>query len=247
MTHDHALRELNAAYAAGRISDDDYAAADAAIRARMPRSSPRTGAVQLGHLRSVFPPKRLQRSPDRLRSMERRRTIAASGPMPPALACRFTVGQLAALGVVADQLARYGSCVLTVAEIAARAGVSHRLVQDAVRLAEGDGLVRVEERRQQGARNLPNKVTILSRDWAAWLRRRGRGGGCRNAHPTNTKDLSPVAAGSTGTVIKASESVRVGSVAGPAQIRERTPSPGGAASPLESALARFRAVIDPES
>ena len=52
---------------------------------------------------SHFPPKRrASRSPDRRASIERRRKLAASGPMPPQLACRFTTGELAALRIIAD-------------------------------------------------------------------------------------------------------------------------------------------------
>jgi len=43
--------------------------------------------------------------------------------MPPALAAKFTQGELAVLRIVADEVRRTGSCVRTVAEIAARAGV----------------------------------------------------------------------------------------------------------------------------
>ena len=52
---------------------------------------------------SHFPPKRkAARSPNRRASIERRRTLAASGPMPPQLASQFTTGELAALRIVAD-------------------------------------------------------------------------------------------------------------------------------------------------
>ena len=45
---------------------------------------------------SHFPAKRKQQcSPDRRASIERRRTLAASGPMPPRLASQFTTGELA--------------------------------------------------------------------------------------------------------------------------------------------------------
>ncbi|ACA21212.1 hypothetical protein M446_6979 (plasmid) [Methylobacterium sp. 4-46] len=172
MNHDQELRDLARAYADGRITEAEYEKADAAIRARMPaRRAPAT-VVPLGRLRTLFPPKRRCRSPDRLKTLERRRTIAFSGPLPPATAARFTTGQLAVLGIVGDEIAANGDCTLTVGEIAARAGVSHRLAQDAIRLAELDGLVRIEERRRRGDRNLPNRVTVLSREWSAWLKRR---------------------------------------------------------------------------
>lgn len=173
------------AHAAGHLEDE--AAQDLAelIQARKMAGRAGAGPVQLGRLTSIFPAKRRQVAPDRAASITRRRTIAASGPLPPTLAARFTVGQLAVLGVVGDELAAHGECTLTVGEIAARAGVSHRLAQGAIRLAEGDGLVVVVERRRKGDINLPNVVRLLSREWRAWLARRG-GRGCRTVRPTDS-------------------------------------------------------------
>lgn len=129
-------------------------------------------------------------------AIERRRRLACSGPMPPALASRFTAGQLAVLRVVGDEMARNGACGLCIDAIAARAGVSRRLAQAAIRLAEGDGLLTIQERRHQGRKNDPNVVRIISREWVAWLRRGGRsaapglwgGIGCKNLHPTDKGD-----------------------------------------------------------
>jgi hypothetical protein len=190
------LTEINGAIwkalKAGALSEDDAGRLSEAIHARKTlakaTTGPVTGAAPLGRLKSIFPPKRRQRSPDKAASLERRRTIAASGPLPPALAARYTTGQLAVLGVVGDEIAARGECLLTVGEIAARAGVSHRLAQTAVRLAEADGLLVVLERRRKGDVNLSNVVRILSREWKAWLARRG-GRGCRSSRPTDSKAL----------------------------------------------------------
>jgi len=57
--------------------------------------------------------------------------------MPPALASRFTTGQLAVLRIVGDDVARNGACGLPIDAIAARAGVCRSLAQAAIRLAEG--------------------------------------------------------------------------------------------------------------
>ena len=57
--------------------------------------------------------------------------------------------------------------------IAARAGVCRRLAQGTLRLAAGDGLLTIEERRHQGRKNSPNLVRIISREWQAWIRRGG--------------------------------------------------------------------------
>ena len=105
--------------------------------------------IPLGRV-TLFPPKRLQRAPERSVAIERRRRLACSGPMPPALASRFTTGQLAVLRIVGDEMARNGACGLCIDAIAARAGVCRRLAQGAIRLAEGDGLLTIQERRHQG-------------------------------------------------------------------------------------------------
>lgn len=139
--------------------------------------------------RSIFPPRRYQRSPDRAASQERRKKLAASGPMPPHLAMRFTVGQLAVLGIVADEVTAEDACTLCVDAIAARAGVSRRLAQTSLRLAEGDGLLRIRERPRKGQPHDTNSIVILNQDWRAWVQRRNRGategGGCRNVHPSD--------------------------------------------------------------
>ncbi|MCJ2085832.1 hypothetical protein MKK88_07475 [Methylobacterium sp. E-005] len=80
--------------------------------------------------------------------------------------------------------------------IAARAGVCRRLAQAAIRLAEGDGLLTIQERRHQGRKSDPNVVRIISREWLQWLRRSWRsaapallgGIGCKTMHPTDRGD-----------------------------------------------------------
>ena len=151
--------------------------------------------ISLGRV-TLFPAKRLQRAPERSMAIERRRRLAFSGPMPPALGSRFTTGQLSVLRIVGDEVARNGACGLCIDAIAARAGVSRRLAQAAIRLAEGDGLLTIQERRHQGRKNDPNVVRIISREWLQWLRRGGRsaapallgGIGCKSLHPTDKGD-----------------------------------------------------------
>jgi hypothetical protein len=116
---------------------------------------------------SLFPHRR---SPDRQRSLERRRRLAASGPMPPMLAAKFTTGRLSTMRIVGDEVRRKGRCTACVDEIAARAGVCRRLAQAALREAEDLGLVHIQERRLTGTRNDSNVVTIISMEWLAWLR-----------------------------------------------------------------------------
>src|SRR5215203_287900 len=94
--------------------------------------------------------------PLRALAIARRRHLAASGPMPPALAARFTVSELAVLKIVSDEIRQHGTCFCTVAEIAARAGTSRTKVQDAIRQAARLGLLTVQERRREGQKNPPN-------------------------------------------------------------------------------------------
>src|SRR5215212_4209246 len=116
--------------------------------------------------------------------------------MPPALACKFTVGELAVLRIVGDEVRQHGQCARCVDEIAARAGVCRRMVQAALREAARLGLLTIEERRREGRRNLPNVVRIVSKEWTAWLARGGRSSrpavepliGCKQIHPTAKTD-----------------------------------------------------------
>src|SRR5215203_3974053 len=91
--------------------------------------------------------------------------------MPPALACKFTVSELAVLRIVGDEVRQHGHCGRCVDEIAARAGVCRSMVKNAIRTAARLGLLTVEERRRKGRRNLPNVVRIVSKEWTVWLAR----------------------------------------------------------------------------
>lgn len=198
-------REVWRLHGAGQLDDDQAQALAEAIHARKAARTAaraeRAGPVPLGRLTSIFPPKPRQRPRDRSQSVERRRTVAASSPLPPAMAARYTVGELATLGIVADELAAKGRCVLTIAEIAARAGVSHRLAQGALRLAERLGLLVIEARPQKGRKHLPNLIRCLCREWAAWLAKR-RPPGCRNPRPTGKEGFSSSEKGPVGIEAK---------------------------------------------
>ena len=113
--------------------------------------------------------------------------------MPPALACKFTVSELAVLHIIGDEVRQHGHCDRCVDEIAARAGVCRRMVQTTLREGARLGLLTIEERRREGRRNLPNVVRIVSKEWTAWLARGGRSSrpavepltGCKKLHPTD--------------------------------------------------------------
>jgi hypothetical protein len=115
---------------------------------------------------------RPQRSPDKQKSYERRHRLAFSGPLPPHLAARFTVGQMACLRVVGDEHRAKGCCDLSLDEIAARAGVCRKTGQRAMWAAREQTLIAIEERRPRGRRkHLPNVVRITSAEWLSWLSR----------------------------------------------------------------------------
>lgn len=194
---DSLSRTIWQAHAAETVTDSEAQGLAEALHTR--RATIREAVVPIGiplGRVTLFPPKRLQRAPERSVAIERRRRLACSGPMPPALASRFTTGQLAVLRVVGDEMARVGACGLCIDAIAARAGVCRRLAQAAIRLAEGDGLLTIQERRHQGRKSDPNVVRIISREWLQWLRRGGRSAapallgsiGCKTMHPTDKGD-----------------------------------------------------------
>src|SRR4051812_41492787 len=81
--------------------------------------------------------------------------------MPPALACKFTVSELAVLRIIGDEVRQHRQCDRCVDELAARAGVCRRMVKNAIREAARLGLLTVEERRREGRRNLPNIVRTV--------------------------------------------------------------------------------------
>ena len=205
-TLDGFARAIWADWGAGRLTDEQASALAETLEGRkrevrgidtVASRVPQVAEVarKQGRL-SHFPPKRkAARPPDRRASIERRRTLAASGPMPPQLASQFTTGELAALRIVADAVRDRGACILTLGEIAARAGVCVTTARNALRTAAREGLVTIEERRRDKRPNLANVVRVISREWKLWIERgpkrtsQGRpvvaeGGGCKKTGAT---------------------------------------------------------------
>src|SRR3954464_3765907 len=195
---DHLSRAIWQSHAAGAVADDH--AQQLAERLHARRSVLRGDLKPVGippGRPSIFPPRRPQRAPQHPVAIARRRHLAASGPMPPALACKFTVSELAVLRIVGDEVRLHGCCDRCVDEIAARAGVCRRMVQNALREAARLGLLTIEERRREGRRNLPNVIRIVSKEWMGWLTRGGRSSyppaepqaepliGCKKLRPTD--------------------------------------------------------------
>src|SRR4051794_28596116 len=194
---DHLSRAIWQSLAAGAVGDDDAQGLAERLHARrsLIRGDLKPVGIPVGRP-SIFPPRRLQRAPQRPVAIARRRHLAASGPMPPALACKFTVSELAVLRIIGDEVRQHGHCARCVDEIAARAGVCRRMVQNAIREAARLGLLTVQERRREGRRNLPNVVRIVSKEWTVWLARGGRSSrpsaepltGCKKMRPTDRTD-----------------------------------------------------------
>jgi hypothetical protein len=180
---DELSRQLWQGHGLGALGDQEAQILAERLHGR--RSAIREGIRPVGlpaGRASLFPPRRSLRSPDRAASLERRRLLACSGPLPPQLAARFTEGQRAVLRIVGDEVAAKGVCGLCIDQIAARAGVCRRLAQGAIRLAEGDGLLTIEERRHEGRKNSPNLVRIIQACHSRLMMRRGgRAGGA--SHP----------------------------------------------------------------
>ena len=195
---DYLSRQLWQAHAAGHIRDDD--AQRLAERLHERRNPPQTAQGALFRFPgnpagapaqnawTAFPRRIEQRSPDCQASIQRRRRLAASGPMPPAMAAAFTVGELAVLRIVGDEVTAKGTCDRSLAEIAARAGVCRKLAQLTLRMAARDGLVAIERRPRPGRKNLSNVVRIISAEWSAWLK---RGAGLRSRQLQGEKNVTP--------------------------------------------------------
>src|ERR1051325_8562836 len=191
---DHLSRSIWQGLAAGAVADDDAQSLAERLHARrgVLRGEIKPVGIPPGRP-SLFPPRRPQRAPQRPVAIARRRHLAASGPMPPALACKFTVSELAVLRIVGDEVRLHGCCDRCVDELAARAGVCRSMVKTAIRTAARLGLLTVEERRREGRRNLPNVVRIVSKEWTTWLARGGRSScpaaealiGCKKRRPTD--------------------------------------------------------------
>ena len=168
---DHLSRAIWQAHGARAVGDDDAQLLAEHLHARRTvlRGEIKPVGIPPGRP-SIFPPRRPQRAPVRAVAIARRRHLAASGPMPPALASKFTVSELAVLRIVGDEVSGQGACGLTLAEIAARAGVCRRMAQSALREAaaprahHGPGAPArgAEEPAQRRPRRLPRVAAVAA-------------------------------------------------------------------------------------
>lgn len=126
---------------------------------------------------------RQKRVYDRAKSRRRKRMMGGDGRLPNTIRSWFTEGERSVLSVIADEIKRRGKCELMVEKLAARAGVSVRLVQYTLATASWRSaqvvslpvedrsplLIHVEYRPRKGGKSLPNVITIISREWINWL------------------------------------------------------------------------------
>ena len=177
---DEAVKAMWGHHFAGALSEAEAETLDEAARARREALQPRRYACVTKPRAAPssaprYPARRPQRSPDRQASIERRRRLVASGPLPPALAARFTWGEQAVMRIIGDDCRAKGFCDLHIDAIAARAGVHRTTAQNALREAQGRGevsgtpIITVQERRRPGQRSLTNIVRVVSREWRNWL------------------------------------------------------------------------------
>jgi hypothetical protein len=174
---DEIAREVWRGLARGSFSEAEAEQLSGAIEGR--RADHKARVAQGGSRVSLGPSKGPCRSPDRQRSLERRRGLAASGVVPWRIASAFTTAEIAVLAVIGRACKARGSCELPIDAIAAMAGCSRTSVQNALRAAKALGLISVTERRHKGRPSEFNVIKIISLEWQGWLKLGGSAQGGR--------------------------------------------------------------------
>ena len=148
------------AWAEQQLEDDDAARIAAAVTARK------------ATLRAVRIPAAPRPAPQRQRSksIERRRRLAASGMLPPAIAASFTTSEAAVLAVVLREIKSKGSCALALDHLAALAGTCRTTARNALATARRLRLIEIKYRPRPGRRSETNVITLLSAELISWAR-----------------------------------------------------------------------------
>jgi hypothetical protein len=176
---DEISRAIWVGLARATFSEHEAEGLSGALEARRAFLKARAANPASGLLRASKRPSSRCTSPDRRRSLERRRAVAASGVLPPKIACHFTLGEQAVLSIIGQTVKAAGRCILPLDAIAAKAGVCRSTAQNALRAAKTLGIIVVTERRFRGRASDFNIVEVSSREWIVWLRLGGtaqRGG-----------------------------------------------------------------------
>jgi len=202
---DGIIRDMWVDHTNGLLADNEMEILDEAARARREAIQERRQAARPGPVRRPGNApwgraRRRQRSPDKQASIERRRRLVASGPLPPPLAARFTWGEIAVMRIIGDECRAHGCCTLHIDAIAARAGVHRTTVQNALREAQGregrSRIITVQERRRRGQRSLTNIIRIINNEWLNWLHKgpsrsaMGVGSKCTAIKKSSTTDTA---------------------------------------------------------
>lgn len=157
-----------------RIDEDEHNHLVGCITARRPRTQaagPRSLGATGSRLCRHFVSRQPQRSPDRQKSRERRRTLGGSSALPPGLRAHYTEGHRAVLSIVALEIKLHGLCDFAIDKIAAMAGVCRTTVQNALHEARKLGHVTITVRPRPPKKNLTNIVRIVSAEWRTWISR----------------------------------------------------------------------------
>lgn len=175
---DDMARAIWAALAGDQITEHDAERLSGAIEARRAETA-------LKHSKRQMPASAPLKPVQRQAAIERRRRQAASGALPPSIAAQFTLGEQAALAVIARaaRQQRGGPLQWFTDKIAALAGVSRSTARNAIRKAKALGFLHVTEQRVTWWRNAANKITIAAAAWIKWM-----GGGVKNLTGTNNQD-----------------------------------------------------------
>jgi hypothetical protein len=112
-----------------------------------------------------------QRTPDRPKSVMRRKRLALTDAVPAQIGCQLTESQRAFARLVRDEHERHGVFDLCHDEAAARMGCCAKTVLRAQDRLQELALIKVEIREQPGRKHLPNVVTIVSPQWLMWIER----------------------------------------------------------------------------
>jgi hypothetical protein len=164
--HDLA-HKLWKAHSAGHLADDQAQELAERIEAKKPKRQ----AAEPTSFQPLKAKRPRQRSPDKARSIARRRRLAKYAPIPPELVEHFTTCELAVIYIIVDEILLHGRCSLFIALIAARAGTCDTIVRDAIHKARDKSLLWKEERRRAGQKSQTNIIRIVNRQWGDWLRK----------------------------------------------------------------------------